>query len=99
MKSDAAQGAAPRSAGATAAAHVLEAREGAGLAALGVVIGPDMEEVGEAARQLDPKTRRVRAGRAARHGRCGQGGAPGTKDVDGHVLVLYGDTPLFRPRR
>ena len=44
-----------RLAGATLLAHVLRSARAAGLAKIALVVGPDMDEVGDAARAVDPK--------------------------------------------
>ncbi|MGH6734536.1 MAG: bifunctional UDP-N-acetylglucosamine diphosphorylase/glucosamine-1-phosphate N-acetyltransferase GlmU [Methyloceanibacter sp.] len=85
-----------RLAGAPMLAHVLRSVAAAGIGRACVVVGPDMDKVGAAARAIDPKldvfvqpeqlgtADALKAARAAFEG------------SDGAVLVLYGDTPLLR---
>jgi len=84
-------------AGAPMIAYVLKAAEAAGIGKLALVVGPGMEDVAQAATALNPKLQvfvqpeqqgtadAVKAARAA------------VEDFNGHVLILYGDTPLLRP--
>lgn len=87
-----------RLAGATLLAHVLRAARAAGLERSAVVIGPGMEEVGNAASALNPPKLQV----FVQAEQLGTADAVKTarqalEDFKGHVLVLYGDTPLLRP--
>jgi bifunctional UDP-N-acetylglucosamine pyrophosphorylase / glucosamine-1-phosphate N-acetyltransferase len=86
-----------RLAGASLLAHVIGAVKSAGLGRIVLVVGPGMDDVGQAGIALDPKLGvfvqaeqlgTADAVRAARQG---------LEDFDGQVLVLYGDTPLLRP--
>ena len=84
-------------AGATMLAHVVTATKASAVDRLCVVVAPGMDEVGAAATALDPKLTTfvqveqqgtadaVKAARAA------------FEAFEGHVLILYGDTPLLRP--
>ena len=56
-----------RLAGATLLAHVLRSARAAGLAKIAVVVGPDMDEVGDAARAVDPE---LEGGAAQLRGLC-----------------------------
>jgi len=75
--------------------HVLAAARAASVDEICVVVGPDMEEVGDIARGIDPKIPVVLqaeqrgtadAVKAAQNAFAGFGGS---------VIVLYGDTPLL----
>src|SRR5262249_59002454 len=85
-------------AGAPMLVHVLAAARAASVDEICVVVGPDMEEVGDIARGIDPKIPVVLqaeqrgtadAVKAAQNAFAGFGGS---------VIVLYGDTPLLHPR-
>jgi len=86
-----------RLAGATLLAHVLEAAKAAGLGRLAVVIGPEMDEVGEAARALDPKLDVVVQAKQLGTADAVKAARRAFEDFAGQVLILYGDTPLLRP--
>jgi bifunctional UDP-N-acetylglucosamine pyrophosphorylase/glucosamine-1-phosphate N-acetyltransferase len=82
-------------AGAPMLVHVLAAARAASVDEICVVVGPDMEEVGDIARGIDPKIPVVLqaeqrgtadAVKAAQNAFAGFGGS---------VIVLYGDTPLL----
>ena len=82
-------------AGAPILVHVLAAATAASVDEICVVVGPDMEEVGDIARSVDPKIHVVQqaeqrgtadAVKAAQNAFAGFGGS---------VIVLYGDTPLL----
>jgi len=82
-------------AGAPILVHVLAAATAASVDEICVVVGPDMEEVGDIARSVDPKIHVVLqaeqrgtadAVKAAQNAFAGFGGS---------VIVLYGDTPLL----
>ena len=62
-------------AGAPMLAHVLKAVAASGIGRTCLVVAPGMEAVTAAAHALDQKLEIVRASRAARHRRRGQGGA------------------------
>ena len=85
-----------RLAGATLLAHVLEVAKAAGLGRLAVVIGPGMDEVGEAARALDPKLDVVVQAKQLGTADAVKAARRAFEDAD-QVLILYGDTPLLRP--
>jgi bifunctional UDP-N-acetylglucosamine pyrophosphorylase/glucosamine-1-phosphate N-acetyltransferase len=78
-------------------AHVLNAVHAAGIGKTALVVGPGMEDVAQAAVALDPRLEvfvqpeqrgTADAVKAAHHA---------LEDFKGHVLILYGDTPLLRP--
>jgi bifunctional UDP-N-acetylglucosamine pyrophosphorylase/glucosamine-1-phosphate N-acetyltransferase len=82
-------------AGAPMLVHVLAAARAASVDEICVVVGPEMEEVGDIARGIDPKIPVVLqaeqrgtadAVKAAQNAFAGFGGS---------VIVLYGDTPLL----
>jgi len=84
-------------AGAPMIAHVLGATQAAGIGKTALVVGPGMEDVAQAASGLEPKIQiyiqpaqqgTADAVKAARQA---------FEDIAGHVLILYGDTPLLRP--
>jgi bifunctional UDP-N-acetylglucosamine pyrophosphorylase / glucosamine-1-phosphate N-acetyltransferase len=84
-------------AGAPMIAHVLDAAQAAGVAKLALVVGPGMEEVAQAATSLDRKLEVF-----VQPGQLGTADAvkaarQALEDFKGHVLILYGDTPLLRP--
>jgi bifunctional UDP-N-acetylglucosamine pyrophosphorylase/glucosamine-1-phosphate N-acetyltransferase len=84
-------------AGAPMIAHVLDAAQAAGVAKLALVVAPGMEEVAQAATSLDRKLEVF-----VQPGQLGTADAvkaarQALEDFKGHVLILYGDTPLLRP--
>src|SRR5512143_1452795 len=84
-------------AGAPMIAHVLDATHAAGIGKLALVVGPGMKEVAQAATALDDKLEVF-----VQPGQLGTADAvkaarPAFEDFKGHVLILYGDTPLLRP--
>jgi bifunctional UDP-N-acetylglucosamine pyrophosphorylase/glucosamine-1-phosphate N-acetyltransferase len=84
-------------AGATLLAHVLEVAKSAGLGRLAVVVGPGMDEVGDAARTADPKIDVVVQAEQLGTADAVKAARPSFEDFAGQVLILYGDTPLLRP--
>jgi bifunctional UDP-N-acetylglucosamine pyrophosphorylase / glucosamine-1-phosphate N-acetyltransferase len=84
-------------AGAPMLAHVLRAAKAAGLARSAVVIGPEMEGVAAAATALDPGLEVYIQGEQLGTADAVKAARQAAEAFDGHVLVLYGDTPLLRP--
>jgi bifunctional UDP-N-acetylglucosamine pyrophosphorylase/glucosamine-1-phosphate N-acetyltransferase len=84
-------------AGASLLAHVLEAAKAAGLGRLAVVVGPGMDEVGDAARLVDAKIDVVVQGEQLGTADAVKAARAAFEDFAGQVLILYGDTPLLRP--
>ena len=86
-----------RLAGAPLIAHALRAAQEAGSERSAVVVGPGMEDVGRAVTALDPKVQvfvqAVQLGTAD----AVMAAREALEDFKGHVLILYGDTPLLRP--
>jgi bifunctional UDP-N-acetylglucosamine pyrophosphorylase/glucosamine-1-phosphate N-acetyltransferase len=87
-----------RLAGATLLAHVLRSARAAGLAKIAVVVGPDMDEVGDAARAVDPKLEMFVQAKQLGTADAVKAARRSFEDFAGQVLVLYGDTPLLRPQ-
>ena len=83
-------------AGAPMLAHVLRAAEAAGISRGGVVIGPGMEDVGQAAHAVDPKLDIFVQPDQLGTADAVKAASPAFAGADGPVLVLYGDTPLLR---
>ena len=83
-------------AGAPMLAHVLATAKAASADRICVVVGPNMEEVADAARGLDPdvatfvQAEQLGTADAVKAAEAGFAGFPGA------VIVLYGDTPLLR---
>jgi bifunctional UDP-N-acetylglucosamine pyrophosphorylase/glucosamine-1-phosphate N-acetyltransferase len=86
-----------RLAGATLLAHVLQSAKAAGLGRLAVVVGPGMDEVGNAAGALDPKVDVVVQAKQLGTADAVKAARRAFEDFAGQVLILYGDTPLLRP--
>jgi bifunctional UDP-N-acetylglucosamine pyrophosphorylase/glucosamine-1-phosphate N-acetyltransferase len=84
-------------AGASLLAHVLAAAKAAGLGRLAVVVGPGMDEVGDAARAADAKIDVVVQGEQLGTADAVKVARGAFEDFAGQVLILYGDTPLLRP--
>jgi bifunctional UDP-N-acetylglucosamine pyrophosphorylase / glucosamine-1-phosphate N-acetyltransferase len=84
-------------AGTTLLAHVLGSAKAAGLGRLAVVIGPGMEEVGDAARAVDAKIDVVVQSKQLGTADAVKAARRAFEDFAGQVLILYGDTPLLRP--
>jgi bifunctional UDP-N-acetylglucosamine pyrophosphorylase/glucosamine-1-phosphate N-acetyltransferase len=84
-----------RLAGAPLLAHVIKAVRTAGLKRLAIVVAPGMEEVAATATALDPKldvfVQAAQLGTAD----AVKAARQALEAFDGHVLVLYGDTPLL----
>jgi len=85
-----------RLAGAPMLAHVLRAVEAAGISQGGVVIGPGMEDVGQAALAVDPKLDIFVQPDQLGTADAVKAASPAFEGGDRPVLVLYGDTPLLR---
>ena len=84
-------------AGATLLAHVLNAAKAAGIDHTAVVVGPGMEEVGAAAGALAPKLQVFVQPEQQGTADAVKAARQAFEDFAGHVLILYGDTPLLRP--
>ncbi|MEZ5828581.1 MAG: bifunctional UDP-N-acetylglucosamine diphosphorylase/glucosamine-1-phosphate N-acetyltransferase GlmU [Hyphomicrobiales bacterium] len=86
-----------RLAGAPMLAHVLHSVARAGIGRGCVVIGPGMDEVGEAARAIAPKFDVVVQPEQLGTADAVKAAKSAFESARGPVLVLYGDTPLLRP--
>jgi bifunctional UDP-N-acetylglucosamine pyrophosphorylase/glucosamine-1-phosphate N-acetyltransferase len=86
-----------RLAGATLLAHVLRAAKGASIDRTAVVIAPGMEEVATAASALDSKLQTFVQAEQRGTADTVKAAREAFEDFQGHVLILYGDTPLLRP--
>jgi bifunctional UDP-N-acetylglucosamine pyrophosphorylase/glucosamine-1-phosphate N-acetyltransferase len=84
-----------RLAGAPLLAHVIKAVKAAGLTRLAIVVGPGMEEVAAAAAALDPKLEMFIQAEQLGTADAVKAARQALEAFDGHVLVLYGDTPLL----
>jgi bifunctional UDP-N-acetylglucosamine pyrophosphorylase/glucosamine-1-phosphate N-acetyltransferase len=84
-------------AGAPMIAHVLNAAHAAGIGKTALVVGPGMEEVARAATALDPKLEVFVQPEQQGTADAVQAARQALEDFKGHVLILYGDTPLLRP--
>jgi len=86
-----------RIAGASMLAHVLGTVTAAGVSRAAIVVGPDMEDVGEAGLAVTPGAhvfvQKDQLGTAD----AVKAAAAAYETAKGPVLVLYGDTPLLRP--
>lgn len=87
-----------RLAGATLLAHVLRAAKAAAVDRIAVVVGPGMEQVGAAASELDPKLQTFVQAEQRGTADAVKAAREAFEDFHGHVLILYGDTPLLRPQ-
>ena len=76
--------------------HVLRAATAAGIGRSSVVIGPGMDEVGQAALAIDPDLAVFVQPEQLGTADAVKAAAPAYEGFAGHVLVLYGDTPLLR---
>ena len=85
-----------RIAGLPMLAHVLRAAHAAGIGRSSVVVGPGMDEVGQAALAIDPKLQVFVQPEQLGTADAVKAAAPVYEGFAGHVLVLYGDTPLLR---
>lgn len=86
-----------RLAGAPLLAHVLDAAKATGLARAAVVVGPGMDEVAAAATALDPKPEIFIQAEQLGTADAVKAARRAIEEFQGHVLVLYGDTPLLTP--
>jgi bifunctional UDP-N-acetylglucosamine pyrophosphorylase/glucosamine-1-phosphate N-acetyltransferase len=87
-----------RLAGAPLLAHVLNAAKAAGLTRAAVVVGPGMDEVAAAGTALDPKLETFIQADQLGTADAVKAARRVVEEFDGHVLVLYGDTPLLTPQ-
>ena len=85
-----------RLAGATLLAHVLGATKAAGIERICVVVAPGMDEVGASASAVHPKLEVFVQDRQLGTGDAVKAAHQALENFPGHVLVLYGDTPLLR---
>jgi bifunctional UDP-N-acetylglucosamine pyrophosphorylase/glucosamine-1-phosphate N-acetyltransferase len=83
-------------AGAPMLAHVLAASRQAAIERIALVIGPSMEKVGEDARKLDPHLTVFVQAKQQGTADAVKAARPMLEEFQGHVLILYGDTPLIR---
>jgi bifunctional UDP-N-acetylglucosamine pyrophosphorylase / glucosamine-1-phosphate N-acetyltransferase len=86
-----------RLAGASLLAHVLTAAKAAGLSRAAVVVGPGMDEVTAAGTALDAKLTTFVQAEQLGTADAVKAARGAVEEFDGHVLVLYGDTPLLTP--
>ena len=84
-------------AGAPLLAHVLHAAKAAGLTRCAVVVGPGMDDVAAAATALDPKIEMFVQAEQLGTADAVKAARRAVEEFQGHVLVLYGDTPLLTP--
>ncbi len=85
-----------RLAGATLLAHVLGATKAAGIERICVVVAPGMDEVGASASAVHPKLEVFVQDQQLGTGDAVKAAHQALENFPGHVLVLYGDTPLLR---
>jgi bifunctional UDP-N-acetylglucosamine pyrophosphorylase/glucosamine-1-phosphate N-acetyltransferase len=86
-----------RLAGAPLLAHVILAARAAEVDRLAVVVGPGMDAVGALGTSLDPKAAVFVQSEQLGTADAVKAARQSLKDFNGHVLVLYGDTPLLKP--
>jgi bifunctional UDP-N-acetylglucosamine pyrophosphorylase/glucosamine-1-phosphate N-acetyltransferase len=86
-----------RLAGATLLAHVLGVAKSAGIGRTCVVIAPDMDGVGASAKSVDPNVEIFVQAEQRGTADAVKAARPALENSAGHVLVLYGDTPLLKP--
>ncbi len=84
-------------AGAPMIAHVLGAAQAAGIGKTALVVGPGMEDVAQAASALEPKLQVYVQPEQQGTADAVKAARQAFEDFAGHVLILYGDTPLLRP--
>jgi bifunctional UDP-N-acetylglucosamine pyrophosphorylase/glucosamine-1-phosphate N-acetyltransferase len=84
-------------AGAPMLAHVLATAHASGIDRLALVVGPGMDDVAKAATALDPKLQVFIQPEQQGTADAVKAARPAFEDFKGHVLILYGDTPLLRP--
>ena len=85
-----------RLAGAPMLAHVLRAAQAAGIKRASLVVGPDMDEVGQAGLAVNPKLEMFIQPNQLGTADAVKAATPAFEGARGPVLVLYGDTPLLR---
>jgi len=85
-----------RLAGLPMLAHVLRSGAAAGIGRSSVVVGPGMDEVGQAGLAIDPKLQVFVQPDQLGTADAVKAAASAYEGFAGHVLVLYGDTPLLR---
>ena len=85
-----------RLAGAPMLAHVLRAAQAAGIKRASLVVGPDMDEVGQAGLAVNPKLEIFIQPNQLGTADAVKAATPAFEGARGPVLVLYGDTPLLR---
>ena len=73
------------------------AAHAAGIGKTALVVGPGMEEVAQAATALDPKLEVFVQPEQQGTADAVKAARQAFEDFKGHVLILYGDTPLLRP--
>ncbi len=83
-------------AGAPMLAHVLAASRDAAIEQTALVIGPSMEKVADDARKLDPGVTVFVQAKQQGTADAVKAARPVLEEFQGHVLILYGDTPLIR---
>jgi bifunctional UDP-N-acetylglucosamine pyrophosphorylase/glucosamine-1-phosphate N-acetyltransferase len=83
-------------AGAPMLAHVLRAGAAAGIERACLVVGPDMDAVGEAGLAVDPRLRVFVQADQLGTADAVKAALPAFEREAGPVIVLYGDTPLLR---
>ncbi len=84
-------------AGAPMIAHVVKTAEASGIAKLALVVGPGMDDVAQAATALNPRLQIFMQPEQKGTADAVKAARSAVEDFTGHVLVLYGDTPLLRP--
>ncbi|MGE5260227.1 MAG: bifunctional UDP-N-acetylglucosamine diphosphorylase/glucosamine-1-phosphate N-acetyltransferase GlmU [Actinomycetota bacterium] len=84
-------------AGAPMLAHVLATAHASGIGRLALVVGPGMDDVAKAATAPDQKLQVFIQPEQQGTADAVKAARPAFEDFKGHVLILYGDTPLLRP--
>ncbi|MGV1013847.1 MAG: bifunctional UDP-N-acetylglucosamine diphosphorylase/glucosamine-1-phosphate N-acetyltransferase GlmU [Methyloceanibacter sp.] len=85
-----------RLAGATLLTHVIGAVRAAGIERVCIVVAPGMDEVGASASAVHPKLEVFVQAEQLGTADAVKAARPALEDFPGHVLVLYGDTPLLQ---
>lgn len=85
-----------RLAGASLLAHVLGASKAAGIERICVVVAPGMDEVGASASAVHPALEVFVQEKQLGTADAVKAAQQALENFPGHVLVLYGDTPLLR---